>query len=68
MTDQKSRPLQEGEKKIEKYIYSTADFLGKGSFASVYLGRQIYDGSPAAIKVIDKKIFANHYNLKNVHY
>ena len=42
--------------------------LGKGSFASVFLGRQITDNTPAAVKVIEKKIFANQYNLKNIHY
>jgi serine/threonine-protein kinase ULK/ATG1 len=43
------------------------NLLGKGSFASVFLGRLISDDSPAAVKVIDKKIFANQYNLKNIH-
>ena len=41
--------------------------LGKGSYASVFLGRLITDGKPAAVKVIEKKIFANLYNLKNIH-
>ena len=41
--------------------------LGKGSYASVFLGRQVSDGTPAAVKVIDKRIFANQYNLKNIH-
>ena len=41
--------------------------LGKGSYASVYLGRSIYDSNyPIAVKVIDKKLFANKYNLKNI--
>lgn len=62
-----NRPLTEGEKKIEKYIYSMNHLLGKGSYASVFLGRSINDGKPAAVKVIEKKIFANLYNLKNIH-
>jgi serine/threonine-protein kinase ULK/ATG1 len=41
--------------------------LGKGSYASVFLGRLLSDDSPAAVKVIDKRIFANQYNLKNIH-
>ena len=41
--------------------------LGKGSFASVYLGRLITDDTPIAVKVIDKRIFTNQYNLKNIH-
>lgn len=40
--------------------------LGKGSFASVFLGRLITDDTLTAVKVIDKKIFANQYNLKNI--
>jgi len=59
--------LSEGEKKIEKYIYSMNHLLGKGSYASVFLGRLISDGTPAAVKVIDKRIFANQYNLKSIH-
>jgi len=41
--------------------------LGRGSFASVFLGRQISNDAPAAVKVIDKRIFANQYNLKNIY-
>jgi serine/threonine-protein kinase ULK/ATG1 len=41
--------------------------LGKGSYASVFRGRLLSDDTPAAVKVIDKRIFANQYNLKNIH-
>jgi serine/threonine protein kinase len=41
--------------------------LGRGSFASVFLGRQLSNDTPAAVKVIDKRIFANQYNLKNIY-
>lgn len=41
--------------------------IGQGAYASVYLGRTIGTGELVAIKVIDKKIFANAYNLKNIH-
>lgn len=58
--------LQEGEKKIEKYIFSMHKIIGKGSYANVYLGRRITDDLPTAIKVIDKKIFANTYNIKSI--
>lgn len=58
---------QEGEKKIEKYIFSLKKLLGKGSYANVYLGRSIHEEDlQVAVKVIDKKIFANKYNLKNI--
>lgn len=41
--------------------------LGRGSFASVFLGRQLSNDTAAAVKVIDKRIFANQYNLKNIY-
>lgn len=40
--------------------------LGEGSYATVYLGKIIETGQPVAVKVIDKKIFLNAYNLKNI--
>lgn len=40
--------------------------MGKGAYAEVFLGRLITNNEPVAVKVIDKKIFANHYNLKNI--
>ena len=61
-----NKNLQEGEKKIEKYVFSLNKPLGKGSYATVYLGRRIYDDLPTAVKVIDKKIFANAYNIKSI--
>lgn len=67
MIDNKYKNMNSGEKKIEKYIYSMNDQVGKGSFATVFRGRLILDDSPAAVKVIDRKIFANQYNLKNIH-
>ena len=67
-SEYRNKTLLEGEKKIEKYIYSMNRLLGKGSYASVFLGRQVSDqSSKAAVKVIEKKIFANLYNLKNIH-
>ena len=56
----------EGEKKIEKYQFSLKKLLGQGSYATVYLGREIETGQPVAVKVIDKKIFSNAYNVKNI--
>lgn len=41
--------------------------LGKGSYASVFLGRLLSDDTPVAVKVIDKRLFANQYNLRNIH-
>jgi serine/threonine protein kinase len=32
----------------------------------VYLGRSIETSDPVAVKVIDKKIFSNAYNVKNI--
>ena len=32
----------------------------------MYLGREIDSGEPVAVKVIDKKIFSNAYNVKNI--
>lgn len=40
--------------------------VGKGSYASVYLGRRITDETLTAVKVIDKKIFSNNYNVKSI--
>ena len=40
--------------------------IGEGSYASVYLGKSIETGENVAVKVIDKKIFLNAYNLKNI--
>ena len=56
----------EGEKKIEKYQFSLKKLLGQGSYATVYLGGEIETGQPVAVKVIDKKIFSNAYNVKNI--
>ncbi len=56
----------EGEKKIEKYQFSLKRLLGEGSYATVYLGRHIESGEAVAVQVIDKKIFSNHYNVKNI--
>ena len=41
--------------------------LGQGSYASVYRGRVIESGEPVAVKVIDKRLFSNAFNLKNLH-
>lgn len=62
----RNKALQEGEKKIEKYIFSLNKSIGKGSYATVYLGRRITDDIPVAVKVIDKKIFSNNYNVKSI--
>jgi hypothetical protein len=57
----------EGDKKIEKYQFNLKKAIGQGSFATVYLGKIIESPfDPVAIKVIDKKIFANAYNVKNI--
>ena len=50
----------------EKYIFSMNKIIGKGSYATVYLGRRITDDLPTAIKVIDKKLFVNTYNIKSI--
>ena len=56
----------EGEKKIEKYQFNLKKLLGQGSYAMVYLGKEIETHEPVAVKVIDKKIFSNAYNVKNI--
>ena len=56
----------EGWKRIEKYQFSLKKLIGEGSYASVYLGKSIETGTNVAVKVIDKKIFLNAYNLKNI--
>ena len=66
LTPRHHKNLQEGEKKIEKYIFSLNNVIGKGSYATVYLGRRIVDDMPTAVKVIDKKIFSNNYNVKSI--
>ena len=39
---------------------------GQDSYAMVYLGREIETTEQVAVKVIDKKIFSNAYNVKNI--
>ena len=56
----------EGGKRIEKYQFSLKKFLGVGSYASVYLSKSIETGTNVTVKVIDKKIFLNAYNIKNI--
>lgn len=66
LTPRQHKNLQQGEKKIQKYIFSLNNMIGKGSYANVYLGRRADDGTPTAVKVIDKKIFSNNYNVKSI--
>lgn len=66
LTPRHHKNFQEGEKKIEKYVFSMHRVIGKGSYATVYRGRRITDDLPTAVKVIDKKIFANTYNIKSI--
>lgn len=40
--------------------------LGQGSFASVYLGKSIDNGENVAVKVIERKMFMDSYNLKSL--
>ena len=40
--------------------------MGEGSYASVYWGKSLETGETVAVKVIDKKLFVNAYNLKNI--
>lgn len=56
----------EGDKRIDKYQFSLKKLLGQGSYATVYLGKEIETGESVAVKVIDKKIFSNAYNIKNI--
>lgn len=42
------------------------NLLGQGSYANVYKGRIIETGEHVAVKVIDKRLFANSYNVKNI--
>ena len=43
------------EKHIENYSYIVTDILGKGTFGSVYKGKNVNTNETVAIKVIDKK-------------
>jgi serine/threonine protein kinase len=56
----------EHEKRIEKYQFNFKQLLGQGSYASVYKGKIIETGEEVAVKVIDKRLFVNSYNLKNI--
>jgi serine/threonine-protein kinase ULK/ATG1 len=40
--------------------------VGEGSYASVYWGKSLETVETVAVKVIDKKLFVNAYNLKNI--
>jgi serine/threonine protein kinase len=42
------------------------NLLGQGSYANVYKGRIIETNEHVAVKVIDKRLFANSYNVKNI--
>lgn len=56
----------EGWKRIEKYQFNLNKVIGEGSYATVYWGKSIENGESVAVKVIDKKLFLNTYNLKNI--
>lgn len=40
--------------------------LGEGSFACVYLGKNIESGENVAVKVINKRQFVDSYNLRSL--
>jgi serine/threonine protein kinase len=42
------------------------NLLGQGSYANVYRGRIIETSEQVAVKVIDKRLFVNSYNVKNI--
>ena len=47
-------------------MFSLKQPIGQGAYATVYLGRGIITNEAVAVKVIDKSIFVNAYNLKNI--
>ena len=46
--------------------FNMKNVVGTGSYATVYKGKLIGSTDEVAIKVIDKKLFLNAYNLKNI--
>ena len=56
----------QGWKRIEKYQFNLNKVIGEGSYATVYWGKSIENAETVAVKVIDKKLFLNSYNLKNI--
>lgn len=44
--------LDDGTRSIDEYTYNLNDLLGKGTYASVYLGRLSSSDLPVAVKVI----------------
>ena len=56
----------EGDKRIEKYQFNLKNVIGQGSYATVYKGYTTDTHEDVAVKMIDKKLFLNAYNLKNI--
>ncbi|CAD8143935.1 unnamed protein product [Paramecium pentaurelia] len=51
------------EKKISNYAFNLKAILGKGSFATVYFGREMNTQLPVALKVIDHSKSINYAQL-----
>lgn len=54
----------ENIKLIDKYQIYFAHFLGKGSYASVYMAKNVETGEQVAVKIIERNLFMYSYNLK----
>jgi serine/threonine protein kinase len=56
----------ENWKRIDRYQVNLKKLLGQGSYASVYIGRSVDTGESVAVKVIERRLFMDSYNLKNL--
>lgn len=56
----------ENWKRIDKYQVNLKKLLGQGSYASVYVGRSVETAESVAVKVIERRLFMDSYNLKNL--
>lgn len=56
----------ENWKRIDRYQVNLKKLLGQGSYASVYIGRSVDSGESVAVKVIERRLFMDSYNLKNL--
>jgi len=54
------------EKNIANFTYSNENILGRGSYSSVYKGKNKASGEEVAIKMINKQLLKAKENADNI--